>query len=286
MKFCQYCGRPLQDNEVCSCQQQSQQPFADRQSNYPTGQPSYPQQPQYPAAQQVPQPYYGQPAKSAVDSKINKTFKRLPEVLKNYWGDSEKVVGSLKKDKEWLLAVLFIPALFIVNLILGICYFARMTSFDYVRGLGMYMGSFYATNTTFQFGFTLLSAIIMTVVALCVYVGFRFLAGLILAKKKPVDAILDAVIEFGINTMPIIPWLFLGALLTLATCWLTVPFVGLAMAYYVVTGVSNTLKECAEVKNTFMRNMVISAFVMLSVALTAWMLFLCCQMNAMSKLVY
>lgn len=287
MKFCQICGRPLQDNEVCNCQAQRQQaPQAPRPAAaqpYPQ-QPQQPQQPQYAAPQQQPygvpqQPYYAQPMR-APEGKFVKALKNIPVVFKSYWTNSDKLVDAAKRGKDWILPLLFIAILFFINLILGICYFARMTdsTFAYHRGLGMFQGTFIAT-APFKFGFVLLSALIMTVFTACIYINFRFLSSLILSKKKPADAFMDALVEFGIHSMPISLWLFLGSLLSLATCWLTVPFIGTAMAYYVVIGVSNTVKECGATKNAFLRNVIIAGFVMLAVALITWMFFLCCQMN-------
>ena len=309
MKFCNFCGRPLQDNEVCNCRAQqapdaqrtvaaSQQPAAAPQPQ--PQQPRYaapqqpqapaagaPQQPRYAAPQQprpygAPQPpYYGQPPmQKAPENKFVKALKNIPVVFKSYWTNSDKLIDAAKRGKDWILPLLFIAILFFVNLILGICYFARMTdsTFAYHRGLGMFAGTFAAT-APFKFGFVLLSALIMTVFCACIYINFRFLSSLILSKKKPADAFIDALVEFGIHSMPISLWLFLGALLSLATSWLTVPFIGMAMAYYVVIGVSNTVKECGDTKNSFLRNVIIAGFVMLAVALITWMFFLCCQMN-------
>lgn len=289
MKFCQFCGRQLQDNEVCNCQSQRQQGVDDRRT-VQAGQPSYPQQSymnqpqQYSAAPQQPytnqqQPYY-QPAPKP-EGKFIKSIKKIPVILKSYWTDNGKAISDAKQEKDVILPLLFIVPFFIINLILGICYFARMTDTTggYASGLGMFKYVFVSSGMGFQFGYVLLSALIMTAFSLFIYVLFRSLASIILAKKKPDQAIIDALIEFGIHTMPICLWLVLGSLLTLATCWLTVPFIGMAMAYYIIVGVSNTIKECGETKNVFVRNIVLAAFVMLTVGLITWMLFLCCQMN-------
>ena len=226
------------------------------------------------------QPVYGQPPQKAPQGKFVKALKNIPVVFKSYWTNSDKLETAAKKGKDFILPLLFICILFFVNLILGICYFARMTdsTFNYHRGLGMFAGTF-AASAPFKFGFVLLSALIMTVFCSCIYINFRFLSSLILSKKKPAEAFIDALVEFGIHSMPVSLWLFLGALLSLATCWLTVPFIGMAMAYYVVIGISNTLKECGQTKNVFLRNVIIAAFVMLAVALVTWMFYLCCQMN-------
>lgn len=301
MKFCQICGRPLQDNEVCNCQAQ-RQPAPEEQRTVAAAQPAY-QQPAAPQPQPRPvapqpqpqpqprpvmpqqqpvmpqQPYYAQPVQKAPDGKFVKSLKNIPVVFKSYWTSSDKLELAAKKGKDIILPLLFIAILFFINLILGICYFARMTTPGYSTGLGMFTWTFASSGRGFQFGFVLLGALIITIFTSCLYINFRFLSSLILSKKKPADAFIDALVEFGIHSMPVCLWLFLGSLLTLATCWLTVPFIGMAIAYYIVIGVTNTIKECGETKNVFFRNLIIAAFIMVGVALTVWMFFLCCQMN-------
>lgn len=295
MKFCQICGRPLQDNEVCNCQAQRQAAQDEQRTvaaNQAYQQPAAPQpQPQRPVAPQpqpqpqpqrpvMPQQPYAQPAPvaKAPDGKFVRSLKNIPVIFKSYWTNSDKLEAAAKKGKDWILPLLFICILFFINLILGICYFARMTGNGYVSGLGMFQMTFFAT-APFKFGFVLLGALIITVFAACIYINFRFLSSLILSKKKPADAFMDALVEFGLHSMPVSIWLFLGSLLSLATCWLTVPFIGMAMAYYVVIGVSNTIKECGETKNVFIRNLIIAGFVMVAIGLITWMFFLICQMN-------
>ncbi len=302
MKFCPSCGRPLQDNEVCTCQaQRPQQPAAQApyqsyqqpaapQRQYGAPQQQYGAPQQYGAQpQQIPgagqQGYYQQPPKKASNDKFSKALKNIPVVLKDYWTGSDKLESAAKKSKDWIIPLVFIWVLFFVNLIFGICYFARMTDStgNYQTSLGIFRYTFYA-DAPFKFGFVLLGALIAVVAAVLLYVCFRTVAGIVLAKKKPVEALLDSVIEFGLHSLPMCAWLILGSLLSLATAWLSVPFMATAMAYYVVIGVSNTVKESDAFKNTFARNAILAGFVMLGVGLMTWVFFLICRMNTVMNI--
>ena len=56
--FCKYCGKALQDGEICSCPQAQAEAAAPGQPQYKPPQPPQPPQPQY----QPPQQQYQQPA--------------------------------------------------------------------------------------------------------------------------------------------------------------------------------------------------------------------------------
>lgn len=294
MKYCHLCGRPLQDNEICSCRSQYRSATGERYVSPAYQQPSAPEQRSYTdqSAQRfysdqprqntgMDQMYYSQPVKKASDDKFVKSLKNFPTVFKSFWTGSDKLERDAKKSKDWILPLMFIWGLFFANLFLAVCYFARMSDStgNYSSGLGMFRYVFISSGQGFQFGFVLLTALIITAFSAFLYVGSRFAVSMIFAKKKPLDALLDAVIEFGLHSMPICLWLLLGTLMTLATSWLTVPFIGFAMAYYIVIGVLNTIKESAAFKNVFVRNIIVAGFVTVCVALLTWMFFLCCQMN-------
>ena len=335
MKFCQYCGKPLEDNAVCSCQAQRQQDLDDMrtvaanpitmepadqqpqasaapqrpapQPPRPMGAPQPPRpmgapQPQRPmgapqpprpmGAPQPPrpmgapqpqrpmgQPYPGQPYRpQRPENKFVKAVKNFPVVFTNYWTKSDKLIGAAKKSKDWILPLMFIMVHFIVNLILSLCYFGRMTSDDYAGGLIMLKETFIA-GPEFNFGLVLVAALIVTFANCFIYIIFRTLAASILAKKNPAIAFVDALIEFGIHSMVISLWLVFGSLLTLATCWLTVPVIGFAMAYYVVIGVSNTVEESGKTNNVFVRDAIMAAFIMIAIGLSSLMYYLACYMN-------
>ena len=300
MKFCQICGRPLNDGEVCNCQAQqqaapqqpAQQPYYQQQYAAPQQQYAAPQQP-YGAPQQpygAPQQPYGQPMppRPAGDGKFVKALKNIPVAFKSYFKNSDKVIGTAKAKKDTLLPLLYAAIFFLANLILGISFFARGTSYStsngsyYFEGLGDLQGTFlknFKGFNYFNFGFVLLSALIMTVVVCVLYVGARFAAQAIFARKAPAQALVDSFIEFGFHLIPVSCLLVAAALLGLATCWLVVPLMGLAASYLIVVGVTATVKEAADYPNKLLLTIFMTICVMLTVALSFWMLRLMCGMN-------
>ena len=276
MKFCQICGRPLQDGEVCNCQaQQAPQQPVQQQYQQPV-QPQYQQPVQQPYAAQ---PQYQQPAQPKQDGKFVKALKNIPVAFKSYFKNSEKVIETAKAKKDFLLPLLYIAILFLINLILGICFFARMSGNGYYAGLGVLQGVFGGFFFKFNFGLVLLAALIITVVECVLYTGARFLAQVIFAKKPAGQAILDSFIEFGFHSIPLSCLVLVGALLGLITAWLLVPFLGFAASYLVVTYVTATLKDAEGFQNKLVRNIIMAGTVMLCIALIFWMLYVVCSMN-------
>ena len=285
MKFCQLCGRPLNDGEVCNCQAQQAAPQQPQyQPPQPQPQPQYQQpQPQYQQPQQYaqyPQQQYAQPApqRPAGSGKFAKALKNMPVAFKSYFKNTDKVIGTAKAKKDILLPLLYVAVFFLVNLILGICFFARATSYTYWEGLGVLQGCFGGINR-FNFGLVLLAALIMTVVVCVLYVGVRFLSQVIFAKKAPGEAIIDSFIEFGFHLIPVSCLVLLGALLGLATSWLIAPFLGVAASYLVVMYISAALKDAENYQNKLVVTLVMTFCVMLTVAIAFWMLYLMCKMN-------
>ena len=170
MKFCNICGRPLQDGEVCSCQAQQNAPRPEpprqeppRQAYQPDAQaagqyqqPQYQQQQQYQQPggyqqqyqqpggyqQQYQQPGYQNPPRPAGEDPFSKALKNLPNAVKGYFKNSGKVIEIARNKKDFLLPLFFVAAFFLTNLILSLCFFLRMRTFSYAMGLGILSGPF------------------------------------------------------------------------------------------------------------------------------------------------
>ena len=175
MKFCNICGRPLGDGEVCSCQAQQSAPQQEppRQAYKPDAQaaaqyqqpqyqqqqyqPQYqqPYQPQYQQQQYPQQPYqqqyqqpgyqqpgYQQPSRPAGEDPVSKAFKSFPNAVKGYFKNSGKVIEIAQNKKDFILPLFFVAAFFITNFILSLCFFLRMRTLSYSLGLGILSGPF------------------------------------------------------------------------------------------------------------------------------------------------
>ena len=269
MKFCQICGRALNDGEVCTCQSQQ----------------AAPQQPRYqqPAPQQPygAQPQYAQPAapKPAGDGKFVKALKNIPVAFKSYFKGSDRVIGTAKAKKDVLLPLMYVAILCFVNLIADICYFARMSAGSYYEGLGFLSGVFGGPNSKFNFGYVLLAALIMTALLTVLYVGMRFLVQVIFAKKAPAQAIIDAFIEFGFHLIPVCCILLVGGLLSLITSWFMPPFIGLAAAYLIVMYVMDSMKDVQNFPNKFVAVVFLTVSIMVVFGFMVWMMHQMVVMN-------
>ena len=271
MKFCQICGRPLNEGEICSCQQQQysapQQQYAAPQQQY-----AAPQQ-QYAAPQQPYAPQQPTPQRPAGDSKIVKALKNIPVAFKSYFKNSEKVIGTAKAKKDIILPAMYAAIFFLTNLILAICFFTRSKTLDYYKGLGVLKGVFGGASDHLNFGLALLGALIITVFVCVLYVGVRMVAQAVFARKPAGQAMIESFIEFGFHLIPVSCLVLVSALLGLATAWLIAPFLGLAAAYLVVSAVTATLKEAEGYQNKLVLTIFLTVAVMLTVALAFWMLF-------------
>lgn len=276
MKFCQICGRPLNDGEVCNCQ--AQQQAAPQQPQYQQPQQAPYQQAPYQQSPYQQAPQAGRPAPGG-ESAFVKALKNIPVAAKSYFKGSDKVIGTAKAKKDILLPALYVAIFFLANLILSICFFARATSTSYYKGFGILQGVFATYKNYFNFGYVLLSALIMTVIVCGCYVLVRFLAMVIFAKKAPGTAIVEAFIEFGFHMIPVSCLVLLAALLGLATAWLVAPLIGLAGSYLVVMYIMSTLEDAKNYQNKLVVTIVMVASVMVAVAVVFWMLHLMCRMN-------
>ena len=261
MKLCPICGRPLKDGEVCDCQR----PHKDaREAN------AYPEiKPEVEAV----------PAAPKKESAFLKALKNIPIAFFSYLKNSKAVLRIARGKKDWLLPLMYTVILFLVNFILGICFFARMTSGTYFAGLGVLANVFGGYAFSFNIGFVLISATVMTTVEAALYVGFRLIPQIFFAKKPFLNALLDSFIEFGFHSTIVSSLLFTGAVLGLISAWFIAPFAGLAASYLVVTYVTATAKDTEDFKNKLIINAITAGSVMVAVAVVFWIMYLMCSLN-------
>ena len=264
MKFCPICGRPIEDGEVCACQARPGQEVPPEAGE---------------AVETAEAPERGAPAQPKADSRFMKALKNIPSSFRAYFKNADRVIEIAENKKDYILPLLYIAILFIANLILGVCFFARMSGSGYFSGLGILAGVFGGIYFRFNFALVLLSALAITAVVCLVCTGARFLSLLIFAKRPPLSALIEALIEFGFHSIPVSCLLLIGALLGLVSAWLLVPMVGFAASYLLVVYISAALKEAEGFGTKLTRTLIITATVTVSVALVFWMMYLMCAMN-------
>lgn len=260
MRFCQICGRPLKEDERCDCRY--------RQSPSPAPIPQ-------PAAESAAPP----PAAKG-DSLLLRTLRNIPIAFVHYWKDSPKIVETAQRRQDYPLAGIFIGVLFIMNALMGICFFGRMSGGgSYHLGLGILSGAFGGLYFRFHIGLVLLGALIVTVTAGVLFIGTRVLTQMIFVRRSLTEATSDAVIAFGLHAIPVSCLLVAGALLGLLSAWFVILFVTLAAAYYVTVGMIAAIKDSEGYRSALLRTAILAAAAAVAVGVAFRVLALVCMLN-------
>ena len=259
MRFCQICGRPLQEDERCDCRY--------RQSPSPAPQPA----PvcESPSAQTA----------AKEDSAVIKLLKNVPEAFMNYWKNSEKIVEIAQRRRDYPLAGVFILILFVMNAALGCCFFARMSGGSYHTGLGVLSGVFGGLYFRFHIGLVLLGALMTTLTAGILYVGARTLTQVYFTKCTVARTLGDAVIAFGMHSIPVCGLLLAGALLGLVSAWFAALFVALSAAYYLTVAMIAAVRESEGYRSSLLRAAILAAAAAAAVGVAFRVLSLVCALN-------
>ena len=208
-----------------------------------------------------------------------KTVKRLPSLALDYLKSGPEAVNAAKLRRDRLSAGLMAGVLFLAQLILGICFFARMSGGSYYTGLGVLAGAFGGLYFRFHMGFVLLGAVIMTLTTGILYIGARVLSQLIFAKRRVTDAIGDALIEFGLHSVPASGLLLAAALLGLIDAWFVIPFVGLAAGWYTTVFFLVSVRESEGSAKPILRAAILALTVTAALGAAFRILSLVCAMN-------
>lgn len=273
MKFCKYCGKPLEDNAVCDCQasvqaagaqQAETQPAAPQaDSNYPPPpqpgfnyqQPPQPQQPFAPGS-----PYAVNQGAPAGEGKFVKALKNIPVVFTAYWKDSKKTVETAKKENDVILAALYTAIFFIANIIFNCCLYGAMNA---ASGGYLHM---------FNFGKILVASLLVTVLAAVFYTVIRLAAVKIFVKQiNAQKCLFDSFIEFSITSMPTSIVLIVAGLMCLISLsgalYVSTFLLLFVFLYFIVNLVTEIKIAVPEVKNSFVYNLLVSLFVTAAVVI-------------------
>ena len=196
MKFCKYCGKQLEDNEVCSCQQ-----------------PATPVQPVQQPVQQPVNPYQAAaPVAPAQPNKFALAFKNFPTIFLSYWNNSKRIADIAKKEKDWALATILSGTFFLALLIMNLFFYK-----------------------TFNFGISFLFALVMTITVGGFYVMSSFLVKKIFNKGiSAKEALLDSYIEFSVHSLMLSCLYIVTAIASLISMWFGMFFVVFSIAYLLV----------------------------------------------------
>lgn len=209
MKFCPYCGKQLQDNEVCSCR---------TQTTAPVQQPV--QQSPYAAAT---------PAQPMGENKFVKALKELPNVLKSFLKDAKNTVNIAKANNDLMLAIV-LSIVFFIAVFLSNCFTYLGLTISVKSMLGMFGGAI----SLFHFPQILVTSVVMTALIIVMFVLVTFLSNKLFNKEADVKkCIVDAFITFSVYSLPASAGLLLAGLTGFLSIYLLLAFVMFTIVYLV-----------------------------------------------------
>ena len=178
------------------------------------------------------------------------------DTLSRYFSNPKQAVDKCIREKDFVTAFICIGALFVVMLGVKCCIYGT----EAVKG---------RPYVNFNFGLTLLAALI-AVTALCAaYVLSRFII-LMVCGKKPVDAVqlmTDALISFGVNSVVPMGLLLVGGLFYMAADMPGYMFFAVAAVWYIVSGLQEIKDDFAPGGNLFVRLLITSVIIGALIAL-------------------
>lgn len=224
MKFCKYCGAQLDDNAVCGCEKSRAEAARNSAQQVNNVSPQNNSQFSSPNVQPQQSPYAvgTQPMK---ENAFVKALKNIPIVFMSFWKDSKAVVKTAIAEKDIVLASLF-TAIFFIALLLG--------NLFYVLSIP------YISNYFLNFGFVILSSLITTAF-IC---GFYSLFVFAVDKKtnpsvKSGTAYINALITFGIESIPASLAFLAGGIFSFASNYLGMIFAMFAVIYLIISLLNN-----------------------------------------------
>lgn len=176
--------------------------------------------------------------------------------LKTYFKDPKKAVDDRIKSKDFITALIFIGALFFTMIAEKAC----------VYGAEAFAGRPYID---FNFGLVLLAAL-LSVSGLCaVYVGARFVIMAIVGKKpfNAVNALINSLISFGVNSLVPMGLILVGGLFYLLADGVGIVFFILAAAWYVAAGIMELKDDLSDSANPFFKLMIVAMTIGVSLVL-------------------
>ena len=260
--FCRYCGKPLQDGEICTCPQaqaeaaqqyQGQQPpqgyqpppqdgYQPPQGGYQPPQGGY-QQPQ--GGYQPPlggyQPPQGYPQQPAGPSPFAAGLQRIPTFLGSYLKTPVSAVQSLVNAKEVVVAIVL---LFVQILISGLLLFSALKSVSNTvygdgesKAAAVLAVGLAAVNEDLKslrdpsFPMSLLMGILIAIICLAVYVLIIFAAAKIAGSRATFT---DALVAAGGHSLCVTVLLLLSFITFFMLFELGAIFFTAAMLFWIV----------------------------------------------------
>ncbi len=228
MKFCVYCGKQLEDNQVCDCVQAAPAPAPA------------------PAPQPQPQASPYAQAQGEISQKFGKAMKNTPVLFSSFWKNPEYATGIAKKEKDFAISGVFSGIFFIAMLLYNVFFFA-------------------SAEIDAEFGRMLGSSIVMTAVTMALYIFAIVLCEMLMVKRNFKDSFLDAFIDFSVKSIPASILLVVTGISGFISEKVLFFLLLLTIIYFVVVCISAIIKAAGSVTDSFVKLLVLVALVTIAV---------------------
>ena len=237
--FCKYCGKALQDGEICTCPQaqaEAAQQYQNQSQQPPPGgyppppPPGYqPPPPPPPGGYQTPPPPGGyQPQQSAGPNPFVLGLKRIPPFLQAYLKAPVTTVRSLVSAKDIIVSCVLLVVQAIISglLVFSFLYSSVAAAFSSIGLSGSYMRGM--TPPFFQSFFI---GFLIALVSVAVYVVVVFGVSKILGSKA---SFVEALVAAGGHSVFVTALLLLSFITFFITIWVGAIFFAIAMLVWVM----------------------------------------------------
>lgn len=189
------------------------------------------------------------------DSKFVVSLKNIPAVLLTFWKDSANIIKRAKKDADVIGAGIFSAAFYVILVIFGCCFNAKILSYS------------------FDFGLILITSLIMAAVIPVLYVAAKFICVKPFNKTLlPSKCINDAFIEYGYSLVPVSVLVILAGLLGFIHPYAYTIFLGIAFVYMLCTLIKEIYAAAKEAPNAFVLNIVTALVLAVVLFIFIWLL--------------
>lgn len=258
MKFCKFCGKQLNDNELCTCQQ-FRKPVENTEG--------------------VEQPINSSPyasVKVASNNKINenisKGLKNFPVSFKAFWKNADSTIDIAKKENDFILSGIYTAILFIALLFFNMF---LMLAIDRVEFSGYSLSD--VGYGFFNFGKVLLTAFVMTIVVEGVYILFNALTSILYKQGAAKDLFKNAFISVSLNSLPASILFFLSGVFAFVSFKFAVILLAIALVYLLVIMFNDTFKISGSITNSIKSYLVVlmavvlfALFIYISLSMLKW----------------
>lgn len=261
MKFCKFCGKQLNDNEVCTCQQ-FKRPIENSEGESSINA----------TIDSSPYATVSTTSNSQASEKFSKGLKNFPISFKAFWKNADSTIDIAKKENDFILSSIYSAILFLALLFFNMF---LILAIDHTEIAGYSLSSF--GGGFFNFGKVLLTAVVMTIVVEGVYILFNTLTSLLYKKGTTKDLFKNSFISISLNSLPASILFLLSGVSAFVSLKFAVILLVLAIVYLLVIMFNDTFKNSGSITTGFKSYVVVllaivlfALFAYISLSMLKW----------------